>query len=76
MTSTIESCIQGVEMMELDLTNFLSHTGKNVHSFSVELGLSPPKVHYWKHNCKCMVSFEGDQVHKIRLVKEKVVYER
>jgi hypothetical protein len=62
-------------MRELDLTNFLKHTGKNVHSFSVELGLSPPKVHYWKHNCKCMVQFDEDnKVHKIRLLKEKVVY--
>jgi hypothetical protein len=64
-------------MTELELDNYLRHTGKNVHSFSVELGLSPPKVHYWKHNCKCMVTFDQDnKVHKIRLVKEKVVYER
>ena len=66
-------------MRTLELTEFLEHSGKNLHKFAIELRLSPPKVHYWRHNCNCMVDFEHQGlsivVRAIRLVKEKVVYE-
>tara|TARA_R110000824_G_scaffold13610_1_gene59068 strand:+ start:1292 stop:1516 length:225 start_codon:yes stop_codon:yes gene_type:complete len=63
-------------MRTLELTEFLEHSGKSLHRFAVELRLSPPKVHYWRHNCNCLVDFEGEEVRAIRLVKEKVVYEQ
>ncbi len=62
-------------MRTLELTEFLEHSGKSLHKFAVELRLSPPKVHYWRHNCNCLVDFDGDKVHAIRLVKDKLVYE-
>lgn len=64
-------------MRTLELADYLELTGKNVHGLAVELGLSPPKVHYWFHNTTCMIKFDDyRRVHEMRLMREKVVYAR
>lgn len=64
------------DLQELELKEFLTLTGKNMHSLAVELALSAPKVHYWLHNCVTKVIFDKEyKVRTIILVREKIVYE-
>lgn len=62
-------------MREMSIYGFVDHANTNLNALAKVLGISRQRLEYWAKSEGCSIEFDEDnQVHQIKLLRQKIMW--